>query len=81
MEEKPYKLVLAGKHHVGKSSIFRKLQNLGDTSSGGMYTVETGTGISGRKDREKWMVHMHVRNSETTVSENQKVGWSVSYSS
>ena len=78
MEERPYKIVLAGKHHVGKSSIFRKLQNIGDTSSGGMYTIETGTGVSNRKNREKWMVHMHSRNGEITVSES-KVGCMVCF--
>ena len=70
MDEKPYKIVLAGKHRVGKTSIFRALQNFGErsrSSDGGMYTIETGTGISSRQAREKWMVHMLVRNSEVTV--------------
>lgn len=67
MEERPYKIVLAGRHRVGKTSIFRSLQKEGDVFSKGMQTVETGTGLSGRKDREKWMVHMYTHGREVTV--------------
>ena len=66
--ERPYKIVLAGRHGVGKSSIFRELQSQGDGYGTGLQTVETGTGVSGRKGREKWMAHLHCRNKEVTVS-------------
>ena len=67
MDDRPYKIVLAGRHGVGKTAIFRELQNQGDRHSSVMQTVETGTGMSGRKDREKWMVYMHSRGREITV--------------
>ncbi len=65
MDDRPYRIVLAGQYGVGKSTIFYELQNLSDSS--GMNTVATGTGAGGRKNREKWMVHMHSRGRDVTV--------------
>lgn len=63
--DRPYKIVLAGRHGVGKSTIFNELQN--QSESADMNTVATGTGINGRKGREKWMVYMHSRGRDVTV--------------
>ena len=56
-DEKPYKVVLAGRYGVGKSRIFEQLQYEVDGSMRGMQTVEVGTG-TGRSNREKWMVRV-----------------------
>ena len=63
MDDPLYKIVLSGRHGVGKTTIFRDLQHQGDRD---MQTVETGTGIS-VKDREKWTVNMHSRGRKITV--------------
>lgn len=68
--DRPYQLMLAGKHGVGKTRIFYELQRLVDsTGEGDLTTVSTGThswlGEDGQ--REKWMVHTTTRGSGVTV--------------
>ena len=72
MDERPYKIVLAGRHGVGKSSIFKELQNQADGYGMGMQTVDVGTGTkmsgySGRGEREKWMVRVSLHSSGRDV--------------
>ena len=68
--DKPYQLMLAGKHGVGKTRIFYELQRLVDGTNGAgedLTTVSTGTGRGGDGQREKWMVHTTTRGSRVTV--------------
>jgi len=76
MDEKRYKIVLAGKYGVGKTKIFEKLQSESKDSVTKMRTVEvTGTdnsssltGHSVRGDRAKWTVRVSLPNHGTDVT-------------
>lgn len=79
MDEKRYKIVLAGKYGVGKTKIFEKLQSESKDSLTKMRTVEvTGTdnssslctGHSVRGDRAKWTVSVSLPNRGTDVTVN-----------
>ena len=53
----PFQVILAGRHGVGKSYIFERLQKEADQYGSGLHTVDTGTGRSAASGRDKWMVH------------------------
>ena len=77
MDETAYKIILAGQHGVGKSTIFNELKNQADGYGMGMQTVDvdvgTGTmsgysGKSGKSGRENWMVRVRMHSSGRDVT-------------
>lgn len=67
MDDRPLQVVLAGRYGVGKSFIFEKLPEEAERYGSGMFTVDTGTGLSLLSGRDKWMVHVKCSGGKDTT--------------